>query len=233
MLVLARAPTSSGHACRWRHAETSQTDSATFVQHQLLASFADLPLRRRQKKRSVLVLLKRATARSIAGPASEVLEFLHCLSQMTSWRLTPKSSIPESRELIVIRNSDLWSAVIEAEVSCPPTYRKSPEPLQFDEELVNQGRLMSKTRRQEAHRNIVRRERKCGESGFIKLCKANGILNRLLGFNWQAKNECSVDDHSGLVTGLGESAHFFESNALFYPREDVFIPAFVTNQEQS
>jgi len=40
MLVLARAPTSSGHACRWRHAETSQTDSATFVQHQLLASFA-------------------------------------------------------------------------------------------------------------------------------------------------------------------------------------------------
>jgi hypothetical protein len=58
MLVLARAPTSSGHACRWRHAETSQTDSATFVQHQLLASFVDLPLRRRQKKRSVLVLLK-------------------------------------------------------------------------------------------------------------------------------------------------------------------------------
>jgi hypothetical protein len=75
--------------------------------------------------------------------------------------------------LIVIRNSDLWSAVIEAEVSCPPTYRKSPEPLQFDEELVNQGKLMGKKRRQKAHRNIVRRERKCGESGFIKLCRAN------------------------------------------------------------
>jgi hypothetical protein len=185
MLVLARAPTSSGHACRWRHAETSQTDSATFVQHQLLASFVDLPLRRRQEK-EVLLVLKRAAARSIAGPASEVLEFLHCLSQMTSWHLTPKSSIPESRELIVIRNSDLWSAVIESEVSCPPTSGKSSEPLQFDEELVNQGRVMSKTRRQEAHRNIVRRERtesmycnwlrmgdELRECGFIKLCKAN------------------------------------------------------------
>ena len=185
MLVLARAPTSSGHACRWRHAETSQTDSATFV-----ASTACIVRRpsasTTAKKRSVLVLLKRAAARSIAGPASEVLEFLHCLSQMTSWHLKPKSSIPESRELIVIRNSDLWSAVIEAEVSCPPTSGKSPEPLQFDEELVNQGRLMSKTRRQEAHRNIVRRERtesmycnwlRMGDEmrgvWIIKLCKAN------------------------------------------------------------
>jgi hypothetical protein len=36
-----------------------------------------------------------------------------------------------------------------------------------------------------------------------------------------AKDESAVDDYAGLVTGLGETAHFVHGDAFLDPREDV------------
>ena len=42
-----------------------------------------------------------------------------------------------------------------------------------------------------------------------------------------------MNHHAGLMTGLGEPAHFVHGHALFDTRENVVVAAFVANQEQA
>src|SRR5207245_2613408 len=64
------------------------------------------------------------------------------------------------------------------------------------------------------------------------LCKPNSLLDGVLRLNWQAKNKGSVNHHAGLLTSFGETPHFLEGHALLDVFKDLFIAAFITDQEK-
>ena len=64
------------------------------------------------------------------------------------------------------------------------------------------------------------------------LREADGLLDGLLRLDRQAEDEGAVNDHAGLVAGLGEAAHLVEGDAFLDVPENLLVAALVADQEQ-